>query len=129
MFVRSIGGAVGINSLVDDRFCVDADKCADDIDPSDEFGILRPDDIEWSWTDECTDEILLSLICDAVETERKLELEDILKRRTSKPGGIGTRTESPGGKSGNDGNTAGARAFNECGTFPTVIGTVIIKFL
>lgn len=44
--LRSIGGAVGINSLVDDKFCVDVDKCARDIDPIDEFGILGTDDVE-----------------------------------------------------------------------------------
>lgn len=73
---------------------------------------------------------MLLPFCDAVETERKLELEDMLKRRISIPGGGGTRTERPGGKSGNDGNMGGCtRPLIECGTFPIVKGTVIIRFL
>lgn len=122
--LRSIGGAVGRYSLVDEIFCVELESPVRDINPSDEFGILAADDVEWSWSDDA----LLSL-CDEFETKRKLELEDILKRLTSKPSGAGTRMVRPGGKSGKAGKTGCTRLVIECGTLPTVIGAEIIRFL
>lgn len=121
--LRSIGGADGWNSIVVDKFCVERDK-----DPSDEFGILGTDDVVESWIEDRNDDELLSL-CDELETKRKLEFEEMLKRRTSKPAGGGIRKVRPGGKSGNAGNTDSGLPFIEWGTLPTVNGTVIIRFL